>query len=183
MTTPLQPETADSLPAPAPTRGSPAWQRWLKRLSIDAALMILIWMVIQSVRGGVPLPDHAPALPLTLTDGSARGLADYAGKPLVLYFWATWCPACKITSPTVDQFARSHPEVAVVGIALDDPEAVRAYLSTTPRHFSVGFLSEVGQTQWPVHSLPSTIVLDSHAQVLWSRQGALLPGELNWHVP
>ena len=139
-------------------------------------------LLLASLRGG-PMPTEvAPPLVGVDTNGKSVDLAALKGKPVVLYFWATWCGACKMASPLVDQYARSHPDVPVLGVAMDEEAAVRAYLAETPRSFAVIPASETVQRAWPVRALPTTVVLNREGRITWQRVGVPLPGELNFHV-
>lgn len=155
---------------------------WARSIVWSVFLTVMVVLVMASLRGG-PLPtDVAPPLTGVDVTGKAVDIAALKGKPVVLYFWATWCGACKMTSPTVDQYARSHPEVTVLGVAMDEEAAVRAYLKETPRSFQVVPASEQVQQAWPVRALPTTVVLDTQGRIAWQRVGVMLPGELNLHV-
>src|SRR5262245_26405895 len=46
-------------------------------------------------------PRPAPDLALLGADGSQRRLSDYRGRPVLLHFWATWCPPCKAELPAL----------------------------------------------------------------------------------
>jgi thiol-disulfide isomerase/thioredoxin len=64
-----------------------------------------------------------PVVELSGTDpftGRQVSLDDYAGKPVVLNFWASWCPPCRDELPALRRFAEKHPELAVVGIVYMD---------------------------------------------------------------
>lgn len=139
-------------------------------------------LLLASLRGG-PMPTAAPpALVGIDLSGQPVDLRMLKGKPVVLYFWATWCGACKIASPVVDQFAGSHPDVAVIGVAMDEEPAVRAYLKEHDRSFRVMPATEDVQRAWPVRALPTTVVLNREGNIAWQRVGVPLPGELNFHV-
>ncbi len=148
----------------------------------SVALFLVLFLALTAWVGG-PLGDGSA---LTLQAVDVSGVAWSAptpGKTTVLYVYATWCQACTLTTPTVDAFTRSHPEVEVVAIAADEPSAVRAALAETPRSFRVvadggGLAKQLG-----VKALPTTIILDGQGKVHWNRQGVLLPFELGLRLP
>ena len=71
----------------------------------------------------------------------------------------------------------------VVGIAMDEEAEARAYLAKTPRSFAVVPENAEIQQGYPVHALPTTVLVDAQGKVAWSRQGVLLPFELEFHLP
>lgn len=77
-----------------------------------------------------PVTQTASA-PATLTDlaGQSHSLDEWRGKLVLLNFWATWCPPCREEIPlllrTQKQFADRN--VQIVGVAIDNPEAVLAF--------------------------------------------------------
>ncbi len=72
----------------------------------------------------------APALSLPDTDGKAHTLADWPGKWLLLNFWATWCAPCleEIPALIAAQSQYQKAGLQVLGVAMDDPVAVRALM-------------------------------------------------------
>lgn len=54
------------------------------------------------------------------TTGEQVRLADFAGEPVVLNFWASWCTPCREELPALIDFAKRHPEAAVVGVNVED---------------------------------------------------------------
>lgn len=68
-------------------------------------------------------PRPAPELTFSATDASRRRLSDYRGRPVLLHFWATWCPPCKAELPTLLALGRefdSEGGARVVALATDD---------------------------------------------------------------
>ena len=76
-------------------------------------------------------PAASPAPPVAGIDpvtGKQVSLADYAGKPVVINVWASWCPPCHEEAPDLARFARAHPEVQLLGIdILDTKEGARDF--------------------------------------------------------
>mgnify|MGYP003453058436 CR=1 FL=1 len=74
--------------------------------------------------------------PATATDfelrdlaGTTRSLADWRGKVVLLNFWATWCPPCRREIPLFIDLQRRYEKqgLQIVGISVDDPQAVTRY--------------------------------------------------------
>jgi thiol-disulfide isomerase/thioredoxin len=83
----------------------------------------------QAARDDSPaqLADSLPDFVLDNLDGNATGLNAWAGKPLVVNFWATWCGPCLREIPMLKTFQTDHPDVQVVGIAVDRLDPVLSF--------------------------------------------------------
>ncbi len=75
----------------------------------------------------VPLPIGGPAPDFMLTAGNGSTLtkAALAGKPTLLFFFASWCPHCQAEAAPLIQIAAAHPDVAVVAIGVHDHETAQ----------------------------------------------------------
>ena len=93
-------------------------------------------------RAVIGLGDAVPALPVSHLDGSPHALGSQ-GRPMLINYWASWCPPCIEEMPLLDAFADAQGEdgVRVIGIALDDPDAATDFLARHPVGFPV-FLEE-----------------------------------------
>ena len=78
--------------------------------------------------------------------GPPLAMAGLRGHPLVLNFWATWCPPCVREMPALDRFQRDFGPRGwrVVGLASDTPEAVRGFLARTPVSYAIGMTGFAG---------------------------------------
>ena len=66
-----------------------------------------------------PAPELSGVDPIT---GKQVRLSDYAGRPVVINVWASWCPPCHDEAPDLARFAREHPEAQLIGIDIKDVE-------------------------------------------------------------
>jgi peroxiredoxin len=75
------------------------------------------------------IPDRLPDFSLKNREGNATSIRTWAGKSLVINFWATWCAPCRREIPLLQDVSRkwSARDVAVVGIAVDHRDQVVAY--------------------------------------------------------
>ena len=82
---------------------------------------------------GLPVGTKAPAAAVQTLDGRATDLSAYLGKgPVLMEFWATWCPNCKQLEPQLQRIARTHAgKVRLLTVAVSvnqSPARVKAYV-------------------------------------------------------
>ncbi|ARP40732.1 protein disulfide oxidoreductase [Vibrio syngnathi] len=81
------------------------------------------------------------------------------GKPVIVYFWATWCGACKFVSPTVNSFNDSH-QVVSVALSSGPDERVQRYLEAKEYDFPViNDLSGSISKSWGIDVTPSIVII------------------------
>ncbi len=139
-----------------------------------------------------PAPDQPDAGALAFwsqsweqPDGSTLAAAGLRGRPLLVNFWATWCPPCVEELPLLDEFYRSGREQGwqVLGLAIDQPSAVRAFLGRRPLSFPVG-LAGLGGTELARSlgnekgGLPFSVLFDRQGRLAERQLGRLLPQDL-----
>ncbi|GAB4116606.1 MAG: hypothetical protein Fur0014_18520 [Rubrivivax sp.] len=101
------------------------------------------------LRQAGPAPDPAFwALRFPRPEGGEVALADFRGRPLLLNFWATWCPPCVRELPLLDRFVQGQPADGwqVLALAIDGPTPVREFLRRMPLGFPVGLAGLDGTT-------------------------------------
>lgn len=81
-------------------------------------------------------------------DGRALRMESLRGRPLLLNFWATWCPPCIQELPLLNTFYGENRDkgVQVIGLAIDQPANVQKFLQRTPLDFPV-ILGGLGGTE------------------------------------
>lgn len=124
-----------------------------------------------------PIPDRpaAPEFDLKDPDDQSQRLADYRGKPIILNFWATWCPPCREEMPSMQ---RAYDAVSSDGISLiainvgEDAETIEQFLASYPVEFPLpmDLDSRVVQS-YPVKGLPTTFVIDAEGRLAYVATG------------
>jgi thiol-disulfide isomerase/thioredoxin len=128
-----------------------------------------------------PDPFYANAFP-DLDDKSV-GLDQYLGKPLVLNFWATWCPPCVKEMPDLEALHQKHSHVQFVGLAVDTAVNVRkfgekvhvSYPLLIAGHAGIKLMRGLGNKNG---GLPFTVVFDKNGRISRQILGQVKPEEL-----
>lgn len=143
---------------------------------------------------GPPLPDGTlvleegakrPDAELLGVDGKLGKLSDFDGRPLLINFWATWCPPCVEELPMLDALhQRSGAEgLQVIGIALDDPAEVERFLGEVPVQFPM-FLAQPGRVDLSTtlgnarSVLPYSVLIDADGRIAKRKFGAFSEASL-----
>jgi thiol-disulfide isomerase/thioredoxin len=118
-------------------------------------------------------------------DGKALPMSSFRGKLLLVNFWATWCPPCVEELPLLDFFYQENKDknIQVLGLAVDQPSAVRTWLQARPLNFPVA-MAGLGGTELSKSlgnmsgSLPFSVVFSPSGILLHRKIGKVLPEEL-----
>jgi peroxiredoxin len=122
----------------------------------------------------------APALSLATLDGSPFDLTSLRGRPVVLNCFATWGPPCRAEMGEFQSFQAAHPEVSVVGVAIDsgNPAQVRAFTARHGVTFKVALADETAAARYGVNQLPTTYVVQPDGRLGRSFIGPITEGIL-----
>jgi thiol-disulfide isomerase/thioredoxin len=116
----------------------------------------------------------AAAFDLRDTGGHRHRLADYKGKWVVVNFWATWCVPCIQEIPEIAAFHKAHPDVVVLGIAMDaeNPDKVKQFAAKVGHSYPLVLGDDNVESQMGTpHALPATRIYDPKGNVVYDRVG------------
>ncbi len=118
-------------------------------------------------------------------EGAPLLLKSFRGKPLLINFWATWCPPCIEELPLINDFFKQNSTNGwqVIGLAIDKPALVQAFLQKMPLDFPVvaeplsgsDLARELGN---PSGSLPFSVVINAQGGVVQRKLGRLKQEDL-----
>jgi peroxiredoxin len=144
--------------------------------TLAAALVLPAALSAQDI--GLPVGTRAPAVALEDLDGTPVDLGRYVGKqPVLLEFWATWCPLCQALEPALKAaHARYGGTVRFVAIGVgvnQSPASIKRHLAEHPLPFPVLFDARGAAVR--AYQAPTTsyiVVLDKAGKVTYTGAGA-----------
>lgn len=125
-------------------------------------------------------PLTAPDFSVLDSEGNAVKLSQLFGKPIVLNFWASWCPPCKSEMPEFDKVYRDLGEdvtfmmVDLISEGRETIEKGKAYVAEQGFAFPVYYDTEqeAGDT-YGITSIPTTLFIDKNGYIITGAKGAI----------
>ena len=196
------PTAIDKLDSRQERRSSPPPAALILLILPLLAVFVALFMLAVETNQPAPAPTFAPAPPRSVLDFPAPdfqlplldGLTlvspgDYAGRPLFLNFWATWCAPCVRELPALADFAAEHRAKP------DGPALLTINLGETAAEVE-GFLREIGVSELPValdinqvvkrdygvQNLPTTFVIDRGGKARYMKLGEMAYDEMGIYL-
>lgn len=128
-------------------------------------------------------PELMKALDFTVVDaeGNTVKLSDYEGTPVILNFWASWCPPCKSEMPDFNKVSEEYSKDQLVFLMVDlvdgDRETVESGKKyVADNHFTFTVLYDTKQdaaNAYGIRSIPSTLFIDKDGYIQAGMEGAM----------
>ncbi len=116
-----------------------------------------------------------PDLQLADVAGNQRRLSEWNGRVVLINFWATWCGPCREEMPLLDS-ARGKNGVEVIGVAVDDPAAVKEFLRDNPVGYPILLARDDGNAELRFGDtrsvLPFSVLVGKDGKLLARREGS-----------
>ncbi len=119
---------------------------------------------------GAPTGGKAPDFVLANAGGELVSLKDFRGQPLVVHFWASWCPYCKKVQPGLQALADKHAGsgLVLIGISFREDEGTQPQAVLVTRGHSFMTLVEGDEVaeMYGVRGTPTTVFIDAKGTVV-----------------
>jgi copper(I)-binding protein len=141
------------------------------------------WPQLAAVVGAGQPGEVAPDIRFTTLDGESRQLSDYRGQVVLVNFWATWCPPCRVEMPG---FQKAHEELGpegftLLGLSVDvgGHDGVRQFLAERGITYPVAVVGEAQKQAFGgTPLLPTSILIDREGRIRHRVEGFFAPPAL-----
>ena len=151
-------------------------------LVIVGFLGLLIWGMLnkEPITGlsGITMVNRpAPDFTLTTFEGTAISLEDLRGKPVVINFWASWCPPCRIEAPLIERTWREYKNRGLIFLGVNIQDRKEDALNYI-REFDITYPNGPDPTgeisiDYGVSGLPVTFFVSSKGEIVRRWVGAI----------
>ncbi len=152
------------------------YKQWrIKKILKEVAIMALMVLVISNVLSYVRKPDLAdsqlPMIKALLISGEEFDSTALEDKPLLIHFWATWCPTCKAEADNIQRLSKYY-DVVTFAVGSGSNEKLTNYMNE--RGFDYRVINDEDAhwaSSFNVKGYPTTFIYDSTGQVSFSEVG------------
>jgi peroxiredoxin len=187
--TPPPADTGDTTPPARSTSG----RKWaLAAVSALALALLTFPMLMSGTREGVTnvadaeMPENATCtgegaanfdFTLKTPGGGTVNLADYKGRVVLLNFWGTWCPPCRVEVPAFVEVQEAYRDrgLVIVGVAVEDTdEAVSAFASEMGINYPLAMTQDdLEHAYGPIYGLPLSFFIARDGSICRKHFGEL----------
>ena len=158
-------------------------KRKVSRVIALLAVLVGALVIFAKQRAPDPVdPEPAPRWVLQDLDGETVRSSDFAGKVVVLNFWATWCPPCRMEIPGFVKLQEElGADVTIVGVSLDQTGVaeVKAFSERMKINYPVVMgNAEIVSDYGGIEAIPTTFIIDRDGQIRNVHRGYLTRGAL-----
>jgi len=154
----------------------------LKEITIALVLLFVMSNIISYIRQPELGSTQLPKIEVQLVDGSTFQVEK--GKPLIIHFWATSCPACKLEAPNIETVSKEY-DVLSIAVNSGSDEKVKAYMQEHALSFKVlNDADGAWATEFNIEVYPTTFIYDAKGELRFTEVGytttAGLLARLEW---
>ncbi len=153
------------------TSGKPRTSKW-RTLVIELLLFIAVVAAVRAWQQRDMVSGAAPVLKGVTLAGQPYKLPVHPARPVLVHFWATWCPVCRTEQGSIAAIAHDNPDVITIAMQSGKPEEVVGYMREQGIDFSAlndpaGDISAA----WGVHAVPASFIIGPDGQIRFVEVG------------
>ena len=147
----------------------------LKKIVKEIVIALLMIFVVSNVMSYLRKPtlesNVLPQIEVKLLDGSAFSSKAIEGKPIIIHFWATWCPTCKLEAGNIQSVSEKYT-VLTIAVQSGDDRKIESYMKKNGLNFKVlNDIDGVWAKKFKVEAYPTTFIYDSKGELRFTEVG------------
>ena len=165
---------------------------WNKRIKPIGTLLLAGILCLCMIMGGCQSTKKGNAPDFKVLDerGQSVSLSDYQGKPVIVNFWATWCPPCRSEMPAFDNAYKEYKrKIRFMMVNLTTWEetqsvsTVKDFLLDNGYDFPAYFDTKGDAVKkYDVGSIPTTLFVDKNGDLVYKHTGMMSEAQLNDYI-
>jgi thiol-disulfide isomerase/thioredoxin len=124
---------------------------------------------------------QAPELAMKNLEGEKISIKSHKGKDIMLVFWATWCPPCRMEIPHLKHLRneKSDDELEIIAVSNENPQTVKRFARSEKLNYTVATVPAYGlpAPYSRVQGIPTTIFVDSQGKIKVTATGVMTTEE------
>jgi len=139
---------------------------------LQVVLLIAVYLGVKAYTQRNLVQDAPPSLSATLLNGVKFNLADSDnGKPLLLHFWATWCPVCKLEQSSIESISNDY-SIVTIAMQSGDESTLKEFMQTEGLSFPVITDKDSNiASRFGVKAVPVSFILNTKRKIVFIESG------------
>lgn len=148
-----------------PVLKSSSLRKWLRR-GLEVLIVIVVIFGVRTWQQRDIVKGSAPALSGVLLDGKSYTLPFKPTHPVLVHFWATWCPICRAEQGSIDSIARDNPNMISIAMQSGNDAEVQKYMREQSTSFPViNDADNQISAKWGVQGVPASFIVDTEGKI------------------
>ena len=146
----------------------------IKKIFKEIISTIIIFFLVSMVLNYIRKPDIKENIydyKLVDTHGQGVDFSSYKGKPLIVHFWATWCPTCKLEASNIDDLSKEY-NVVSIAVTSGDNEAINDFMQKHQLTYKVISDAEGSLAKkFNIQAYPTTLIYTQKGKLKFAEVG------------
>ena len=145
--------------------------RW-RGYAIEALVFVILIAGLRAWQQRDMVSGSAPALQGVTLAGAPYELPAHPGKPVLVHFWATWCPICRAEQDSIAGIAHDHPDTITIAMQSGSAEQVMRHMRGQEIAFPV-INDQDGKIsgRWGVNAVPASFIIAPDGRIRFVEVG------------